>query len=92
MKRLFAILTACAVLFSFTMTSLAEGSTPPSMPEGMGTPPEDRGTPPEDRGTPPDGMGTPPDGMPGGAPGQMGGSSADLTYTASVEIRIHRQT
>ena len=79
MKRLFAILTACAVLFSFTMTSLAEGSTPPSMPEGMGTPPEGMGTPP-------DGMGTPPDGMPGGAPGQMGGSSADLTYTASVEI------
>ena len=72
MKRLFAILTACAVLFSFTMTSLAEGSTPPSMPEGMGTPPEGMGTPP-------DGMGTPPDGMPGGAPGQMGGSSADLT-------------
>ena len=96
MKKLISILIACMLLMSIGLSAAAEGSTPPSPPEGgMG------GTPPDMPeggmgGTPPDmpegGMGGTPPGMPEGGmggtpPGMPGGSSsADLTYTAAVEI------
>jgi hypothetical protein len=108
MKKLISILIACMLLMSIGLSAAAEGSTPPSPPEGGmgGTPPDMPeggmgGTPPDMPeggmgGTPPDmpegGMGgTPPDmpegGMGGTPPGMPGGSSsADLTYTAAVEI------
>ena len=79
-KKSFALLTALAMLLT-GFTALAEGSTPPAMPEGMGQPPEMGGEGPG--GTPPDGMpGNPPDGMggPGGMPG--GGSSRPESYDA----------
>ena len=85
MKKLLSILIAMIFLMSISLAAAAEGSTPPAPPEGgMG------GTPPDMPeggmgGTPPDmpegGMGGTPPGMPGG-----GSSSADLTYTAAVEI------
>ena len=72
MKKLISILIACMLLMSIGLSAAAEGSTPPSPPEGgMG------GTPPD---MPEGGMGGTPPGMPGGS------SSADLTYTAAVEI------
>ena len=96
MKKLISILIACMLLMSIGLSAAAEGSTPPSPPEGGmgGTPPDMPeggmgGTPPDMPeggmgGTPPDmpegGMGGTPPGMPGGS------SSADLTYTAAVEI------
>ena len=96
MKKLISILIACMLLMSIGLSAAAEGSTPPSPPEGGmgGTPPDMPeggmgGTPP---GMPEGGMGgTPPDmpegGMGGTPPGMPGGSSsADLTYTAAVEI------
>ena len=83
-KKIFALLTALAMLMT-GFTALAEGSTHPAMPEGMGQPPERTGEGPG--GTPPDGMpGNPPDGMPGGmgGPGGMpgGGSSQPESYDA----------
>ena len=81
--------------FPSDQTDNTEGSIPADFP---GEPPEGGpgGTPPEGSpgGTPPQGGpgGTPPDkpdgnGGPGGAPGGTpGGSSADIDYTASVEI------
>ena len=96
MKKLLSILIAMIFLMSISLAAAAEGSTPPAPPEGGmgGTPPEMPeggmgGTPPDMPeggmgGTPPDmsegGMGGTPPGMPGGS------SSADLTYTAAVEI------
>ena len=73
MKKLLSILIAMIFLMSISLAAAAEGSTPPAPPEGgMG------GTPPD---MPEGGMGGTPPGMPGG-----GSSSADLTYTAAVEI------
>ena len=75
-----------------------EGTPPGDPPEGMGAPPEGTppGDPPEGMGAPPDGTppGNPPEGMPGGPGGTPpggfgggpGGSSADVNYSASVEI------
>ena len=75
-RKIFALLTALAMLM-MSFTALAEGQTPPAMPDGMGQPPEmGRGGP---GGNPPDGM---PGGMggPGGMPG--GGSSQPESYDA----------
>ena len=102
MKRILAILMVCILALGMSLSALAENSTPPAPPSGEmggpgGTPPDGMGGGPG--GTPPDGMGggpggTPPDGMggrPGGTPpdgmgGPGGASSADITYTAAVEI------
>ena len=67
MKKLISILIACMLLMSIGLSAAAEGSTPPSPPEGgMG------GTPPD---MPEGGMGgTPPD-MPEGG---MGGTPPDM--------------
>ena len=74
-----------AAITETTEDAGAPAQEPPVHPEGespedgMGTPPD--GQPPErpdggdDRGAPPD-----------GAPGGMGGSSADIDYSAAVEI------
>ena len=95
MKKLFAMLLVCSLMFSvFQSASSAENrpEMPPdgmgNPPEGMGQPPEGMGNPPEDMGEPPEGMGTPPEGMgggpggPGGMPG--GGSSFSGEYEDST--------
>lgn len=97
MKKLFAMLLACSLMFSvFQSVSSAENrpEMPPdgmgNPPEGMGQPPEGMGNPPEDMGEPPEGMGTPPEGMgggpggPGGMPG--GGSSFSGEYKAVLTV------
>ena len=68
---------------SETGDSNVPGNAPGEPPEGGpgGTPPDGNGGP---GGTPPDGNGGP--GGPGGPGGVPGGSSADIDYTAAVEI------
>ena len=75
-----------------------DGTPPGDPPGGMGAPPDGTppGNPPEGMGAPPEGTppGNPPEGMPGGPGGTPpsgfgggpGGSSADVNYSASVEI------
>ena len=97
MKKLFALLLVCSLMFSvFQSVSSAENrpEMPPdgigNPPEGMGQPPEGMGQPPEGAGSPPEGMGTPPEGMgggpggPGGMPG--GGSSFSGEYKAVLTV------
>ena len=82
-------LTACG---NATVSAASEETAPsvtvsgaPTSGDMPGEPPE--GTPP---GAPPDGNGmpggTPPGGFGGGMPGGPGGSSADIDYSAAVEI------
>ena len=82
-------LTACG---NATVSAASEETAPsmtvsgaPASGDMPGEPPE--GTPP---GAPPDGNGmpggTPPGGFGGGMPGGPGGSSADIDYSAAVEI------
>ena len=82
MKKFLSILLAAQFLFTsaFAFAGAPEGNPPGDPPTGeMGG--GNGGTPP---GDPPEGGMGGPGGAPGGGPG--GSSSADLTYTAAVEI------
>ena len=90
MKKLFAMLLVCSLMFSVFQSVSSAENRPEMPPDGIGNPPEGMGQPPEGAGSPPDGMGTPPEGMgggpggPGGMPG--GGSSFSGEYKAVLTV------
>ena len=89
MKKFLAIGLAFLLLFtSAAVFAEGEGGALPGEPPSGGMSGGPGGTPPDGMpGEPPSGApgGNPPDGMPGGGFGGPG-SSADITYTAAVEI------
>ena len=62
MKKLFAMLLVCSLMFSVFQSVSSAENRPEMPPEGMVQPPKGAGSPPEGMGTPPEGMG----GGPGG--------------------------
>ena len=55
MKKLFAMLLACSLMFSVFQSVSSAENRPEMPPDGMGNPPEGMGQPPEGAGSPPRG-------------------------------------